>query len=83
MARPPFPMLKAAYWLLAAVVAVELLATLTAIAGCSWLIHVTRAAPPGACAGTGEQIKGIWGEALAAVLALLLAARSGNGDKEP
>jgi hypothetical protein len=83
MSRPPFPMLRAAFWLLAAVVAVELFSTLVALGGCAWLILVLRAEPLGACSKVGDQIREVWAEVLAAILALLLAARNGNGPPPP
>jgi hypothetical protein len=83
MARPPFSILKAAFWLLAAVVAVELLATLTALSSCVWLIVVTRTEPLGACAKVGDQIREVWAEVLAAILALLLAAKSNGSGRPP
>jgi Flp pilus assembly pilin Flp len=76
-------MLRAAFWLLAAVVAVELIATLTALIGCAWLILILRAEPIGACAKIGDQVREIWSEVLSAILALLLAARNGNGGSPP
>lgn len=72
-------MLRAAFWLLSAVVAVELLATLAALSGCVWLILVQRVEPLGACRDVGAQIREVWAEVLAAILALLLAAKNGNG----
>ncbi len=75
MARPPFDMLRAAFWLIAAVVLVELFSTVMAIGGCVWLIVIARAEPLGACSHVGEQIREVWAEILAAVLALLLAGR--------
>jgi hypothetical protein len=84
MSRQPFSMLRAAFWLLAAVVAVELVATLVALGGCVWLIAILRVERIGACQGIGSQIREVWGEVLAAILALLLAARgNGNGPKPP
>jgi hypothetical protein len=76
-------MLRAAFWLLAAVVAVELLSTLVALGGCAWLILITRVEPLGACAKVGDQIREVWAEVLAAILALLLASKNGNGPKPP
>jgi hypothetical protein len=83
MPRPTFHMLRAAFWLLAAVVAVELLATLAALCGCVWLILVLRAEPLGACAKVGDQIREVWAEVLAAILALLLASKNGSQPPPP
>lgn len=72
-------MLRAAFWLLAFVVATELLSTIMAISGCFWLIVVSRQVQIGACENVGQQIREVWAEVLAAILALLLAARNGGG----
>jgi hypothetical protein len=83
MSRQPFSMLRAAFWMLAAIVAVELLSTMFALAACGWML-LTKAWPLGSCADLGPQIREVWSEALAAILALLLAARgNGNGPKPP
>jgi hypothetical protein len=79
MARPPFEMLRAAFWLLAGLVAVEMFASLAAIGGCIWTIMIERQEPFGACSSIGAQVREVWSEALAAILALLLASRTGNG----
>ena len=75
----PFSPLRAAFWLLAAVVVTELVSTLTTVAGCFWLVVITRAYAIGACENIAQQIREVWAEMLAAILALLLAANSGNG----
>ena len=67
-------MLCAAFWLLALVVATQSLITLVAGLGCLWMIF-TGKEPIGACMGVGQQVREIWAEMLAAVLALLLASR--------
>ena len=77
MARRPFSMLRAAFWMLAAIVAVQLLSTMFALAACGWML-LTQAWPLGSCANLGPQIREVWSEALATILALLLASR-GNG----
>jgi hypothetical protein len=76
-------MLRAAFWLLAAVVAVELMATVTGLAGCVWLIVIQRVEPIGACSRIGDQIREVWAEVLAAILALLLAAKNGGPPTPP
>jgi hypothetical protein len=76
--QPPFSMLRAAFWLLAAVVITELVMTLAAVGGCLWLIVVIGTAKLGDCANVGIQIREVWAEMLAAILALLLASRNGN-----
>jgi hypothetical protein len=83
MSRAPFSMIRAAFWLLAAVIVTELLMTLTAVLGCMWLIVVTTEYKLGACTNVSIQIREIWAEMLAAILALLLAARGSNGGPPP
>jgi hypothetical protein len=78
MARPPFSMLRAAFWLLAVVVVTELAMTVTAVVGCFWLIVVTGRLPLGSCSRIGDQIREVWAEVLAAILALLLASKNGG-----
>jgi hypothetical protein len=82
MARPPFDVFRSVFWLLAIVIGFEMALTLFAGAGCFWLILSGRY-ELGACQNTGVQIREIFAEVLAAVLALLLAARNGNGPKSP
>ena len=72
--RPPFHMLRAAFWLLAVVITTESMITLVAGLGCLWMIFTGRE-PIGACMGVSQQIREIWAEMLAALLALLLASR--------
>jgi len=72
--RPPFHMLRAAFWLLAVVIATQSMITLVAGLGCLWMIFTGRE-PIGACMGVSQQIREIWAEMLAALLALLLASR--------
>jgi hypothetical protein len=79
MARRDFSMLQACFWLLALLLGAEMLATVGVIAGCAWAVLIQHSAPMGACQAAGEQVKSIWSEALAAILALLLAAKGGNG----
>jgi hypothetical protein len=82
MAKPPhFSMLRAAFWLLAIVICTELTMTLLAGTGCFWLI-LTGQYKIGACENVSAQIREIWAEVLAAILALLLASR-GNGNGKP
>ncbi len=72
--RPPFSMLRAAFWLLALVIVTETALTLVAGIGCFWMILAGRELL-GACIGVSQQIREIWAEMLAAILALLLASR--------
>jgi len=73
--RPPFDMLRAAFYLLAAIIGIEVLLTSTAGMACFWLI-VSGQYKIGACSDMGDRIKEQWSEIVSAVLALLLAARS-------
>jgi hypothetical protein len=73
----PFNLLRAAFLLLAAVIVVELAATLLGLGGCFWLIWTGRY-QLGACSNVTALIREVWAEMLAAVLALLLA---GKGDR--
>jgi hypothetical protein len=75
--------LKAVFWLLAAVVATALLIILAAEAGCIWLIAIAQTEPIGACESIGAQVREVWSEMLTAILALLLAARSGGPPRPP
>jgi len=74
MPRPPFQLLRAAFWLLAALVLTELAMTIAAGLACIWVVLVGRY-EPGVCANTTAQIREVWAEAMAAILALLLAGR--------
>jgi hypothetical protein len=82
MSRPTFNMLRACFWLLAAVVAAQVLVTALTGASCISLI-LSGQYQIGACTNIGTLLRDIWADALAAVLALLLAARGGNGPKPP
>ena len=76
--RRRFSMLRAAFWLLALVILTEASMTLVAGIGCFWMIFDGRL-PIGSCAGVSQQVREVWAEMLAAILALLLASRE---DKE-
>jgi hypothetical protein len=75
--HPPFNLLRAAFLLLAAVIVVQLAASLLGLGGCFWLV-VSKQYQLGACSNVTAQIREVWSEMLAAVLALLLA---GKGDR--
>ena len=83
MPRPPFDVLRGAFWLLAAAIGVALFILLAAELGCFWLIVVDRTEPIGACAGIGVQAREVWEFILTTVLALLLASRSGPPPPPP
>jgi len=76
--RRRFSMLRAAFWLLALVILTEASMTLVAGIGCFWMIFDGRL-PIGSCTGVSQQVREVWAEMLAAILALLLASRE---DKE-
>ena len=78
-----FDLLRASFLLLATLVLVELLATMVALGGCFWMIVVQRTLQIGACTSVGQQVREVWAEMLASILALLLAGRSGNGPPPP
>jgi hypothetical protein len=75
-------MLRAAFWLLAAIILTQMCLTLFAGIGCFSLI-LRGDYRIGACENVGSQVREVWAEALAAILALLLAARNGNGLPKP
>jgi hypothetical protein len=80
MARQPFSMLRACFYLLAFLLGAEMLTTMAVIGGCAWAVLVDLSSPMGACQQAGTAVREVWSEALAAVLALLLASRTGNGN---
>jgi hypothetical protein len=65
-------MLRACFWLLAAVIIAEMLLTAVSATACVWLIVAGRS-EIGACSDLGVRAREIFAELLAAVLALLLA----------
>lgn len=80
--RPPFDLIRAAFYLLAAVILVVMTETMVVLLGCSWLIVVMQKEPIGACAEVGSQIREVISEMVTAVLALLVAGRAPPKDKE-
>jgi hypothetical protein len=74
MSRPPFDVLRAAFYLLAVVVIAELGATMFGAVGCFWMILDGRV-ELGACSNIGTISREIFAELLTAILALLLAGR--------
>jgi len=67
-------MLRACFLLLALVIVTQLLSILGGAATCFFLFIVGRA-EVGACSSFTGQAREMWAEVLAAILALLLAAR--------
>jgi hypothetical protein len=79
-----FNMLRACFWLLAAILLVQSVDTSLGALTCYYLF-IESIAKIGDCSGYGDRVNTIWAEMLATVLALLLAARGGPppDDKEP
>ena len=80
--RSGFSMLRAAFWLLALVIVTESVLTAVAGVGCFWMIFDGRL-PIGSCTGVSQQIREVWAEMLAAILALLLASREYKDRRPP
>lgn len=74
---PRFDLLRACFWLLAVVIAIEAVTTAIAGASCVWLLFGDRY-QIGACENVGTLVRNVFSDLLAAVLALLLA-----GTKSP
>ena len=75
MPRRPFDILRAAFWLLAVIVVMEISATIAGGVMC-WIVNFQVLQKPGACIEVGQLIRDYWSEALTAILALLLAGRN-------
>jgi hypothetical protein len=81
---PHFDMLRAAFWLLAAMIIAQVVVTLAGGGVCFWLfVRLIQPLPVGSCSGFLGQVREMWAEALAAVLALLLASRGGGPGPPP
>jgi hypothetical protein len=74
MPRRPFSMLRGCFFLLGAIILAQVVTIMAGAATCYALL-LTGQAQVGSCTGFGQQARDMWAEALAAVLALLLAAR--------
>ena len=75
MPRPPFDLLRGCFHLLAVILIIEVLASIMGGVLC-WVTNIRSATPTvGACSEAAQQIRETWSEILAAILALLLAAR--------
>jgi hypothetical protein len=79
MARQPFSMLRACFYLLAIVILIMMFETLLALSSCAWIVAVQGREPLGACTSMGGMIREIFSELLTGILALLVASRGGNG----
>lgn len=80
--RPPFDMLRACFLLLAFIVVTEMVASVLGGIGCAYFNFISNDPHPGACAAVTDQIRQQWSDLLAAILALLLAARKPPDHKE-
>lgn len=79
--RPPFSMLRACFALFGVVVLLQCIWVSIAALTCVILIY-QRAYPLGACADLGTRASGVFSEALAGILALIIAAREPPSDEE-
>jgi hypothetical protein len=79
MARPPFDMLRAAFWILAVIIGVMMLGTIAAGAVCGYMVTSGRA-PLGTCneLGVADRVREIWDVALTTIMALIAISRSGG-----
>jgi hypothetical protein len=78
-----FNMLRACFWLLAAVLMFQSFDITTGALTCYYMF-ITGVAKIGECSTYTDRVITIWAEMLATILALLLAARNGPpNDKEP
>ncbi len=80
----PFSILRAGFYLLTFIVAVQMLLILTTGVTCAYMV-VFREAPLGSClvAGIWSQARETWELALTTVLALLMANRRRDDDEDP
>lgn len=76
--KPPFDMQRACFMLIALLVIGAVVVLIVAAAGCTYMVLSGRS-EPGTCIKVGitAQLREMFAEVLTAVLALLLAARSG------
>ena len=72
-------MLRACFYLLAIVILTEMLSTIGGLLTCYYLL-IASLAKTGDCTNLGQQVKELWSEVLAGILALLLAAKNESGD---
>jgi hypothetical protein len=75
-------MLRACFFLLAFITLAQITATLAGSATCFYLFIIGRA-ELGSCTSFGQLAREIWAEALAAILALLLASHGEPPTKPP
>lgn len=73
--RRPFDILRACFYLVGVLLLLMMLETLISATACVWLIVVGRESV-GACSNLTQQLRDIWAEMLAAILALLVAAKA-------
>lgn len=73
MARPPFDLTRACFYLLATMMLIVMFETVLALLGCGWMIFIEQSAPIGACANVSSTIRDVVMEFLTAILALLVS----------
>jgi len=69
-------MLRSCFYLLATVIIVEMFSTLSGVFTCYYML-IAGLGKIGDCSNLGQQVRELWSEILAAILALLLAAKTG------
>lgn len=74
-----FDMLRACFYLVGAILLLVMLETLIGATTCIWLVALGRESV-GACSSLTQQLREIWAEMLAAVMALLVASRPPPSD---
>ena len=82
MARRPFNMLRAVFYLLAAIILAQIAAALFAGATCFWF-NLTVVKQVGTCMPVTDLIRQQWDKMFEAILALLIAASAGNQPPSP
>lgn len=77
MAKPPFNMLRAVFYLLAAIILAQIGAALFAGIACVWF-NFTITQQIGSCMPISQLIREQWDKMFEAILALLVAAAAGG-----
>lgn len=82
MAKPPFNMLRAVFYLLATIILAQVAAGVFAGVTCVWF-NFTISQQVGACLPISQVIREQWDKMFEAILALLVAASASNGRSPP